>query len=74
MIVLISLKVLRLLYNIDEIIELIRRAPTPAEAKAIDSSRLGLGNVAAMLERVGTDAARLTGWSLSLVFVIISTF
>ncbi|USD66378.1 DNA topoisomerase (ATP-hydrolyzing) subunit A [Vibrio sp. SCSIO 43136] len=47
------------LANIDEIIELIRRAPTPAEAKAGLTSRgWDLGNVAAMLERAGTDAAR----------------
>ncbi|MYM61491.1 DNA gyrase subunit A [Vibrio sp. OCN044] len=47
------------LANIDEIIELIRRAPTPAEAKAGLTARgWDLGNVAAMLERAGTDAAR----------------
>lgn len=47
------------LANIDEIIELIRRAPTPAEAKAGLTARgWDLGNVSAMLERAGTDAAR----------------
>ncbi|MCG3885805.1 DNA topoisomerase (ATP-hydrolyzing) subunit A [Photobacterium leiognathi] len=47
------------LANIDEIIELIRRAPTPAEAKAgLIARGWDLGNVAAMLERAGTDAAR----------------
>jgi DNA gyrase subunit A len=47
------------LANIDEIIELIRQAPTPAEAKAgLIARGWDLGNVAAMLERAGTDAAR----------------
>ncbi|WP_061709785.1 DNA topoisomerase (ATP-hydrolyzing) subunit A [Pseudenterobacter timonensis] len=47
------------LANIDPIIELIRRAPTPAEAKAALVARpWDLGNVAAMLERAGGDAAR----------------
>jgi DNA gyrase subunit A len=47
------------LANIDEIIELIRNAPTPAEAKAgLVARGWDLGNVAAMLERAGTDAAR----------------
>lgn len=47
------------LANIDEIIELVRNAPTPAEAKAALVARgWDLGNVAAMLERAGTDAAR----------------
>lgn len=47
------------LANIDPIIELIRQAPTPAEAKAGLVARLWeLGNVAAMLERAGDDAAR----------------
>ncbi|MFL7048714.1 DNA gyrase C-terminal beta-propeller domain-containing protein, partial [Vibrio cyclitrophicus] len=47
------------LANIDEIIELIRNAPTPAEAKAgLVARGWELGNVAAMLERAGTDAAR----------------
>lgn len=48
------------LVNIDPIIELIRRAPTPAEAKsALISQPWELGTVAAMLERsAGTDAAR----------------
>ncbi|OQJ87572.1 DNA gyrase subunit A, partial [Vibrio parahaemolyticus] len=47
------------LANIDEIIDLIRKAPTPAEAKAgLIARGWDLGNVAAMLERAGTDAAR----------------
>ena len=47
------------LANIDPIIEMIRRAPTPAEAKAALISRSwDLGNVASMLERAGDDAAR----------------
>ncbi|KUI99398.1 DNA topoisomerase (ATP-hydrolyzing) subunit A [Vibrio sp. MEBiC08052] len=47
------------LANIDDIIELIRRAPTPAEAKAGLLARgWSLGNVAAMLERAGVDTAR----------------
>ncbi|MUK79162.1 DNA topoisomerase (ATP-hydrolyzing) subunit A [Aliivibrio fischeri] len=47
------------LANIDEIIELIRNAPTPAEAKeGLISRGWDLGNVASMLERAGTDAAR----------------
>lgn len=45
--------------NIDEVIELIRRAATPAEAKAGLLSRgWAPGNVTAMLERAGYDAAR----------------
>ena len=47
------------LANIDKIIELIRNAPTPAEAKAgLVARGWDLDNVAAMLERAGTDAAR----------------
>ncbi|HET8817343.1 MAG TPA: DNA gyrase C-terminal beta-propeller domain-containing protein, partial [Pseudidiomarina sp.] len=47
------------LANIDEIIELIRRSPTPAEAKAgLTAQAWLLGDVAAMLERAGVDAAR----------------
>ncbi|KLV09039.1 DNA gyrase subunit A [Photobacterium aquae] len=47
------------LANIDEIIELIKNASTPAEARAgLISRGWDLGNVAAMLERAGTDAAR----------------
>ncbi|MEQ4655647.1 DNA topoisomerase (ATP-hydrolyzing) subunit A [Providencia manganoxydans] len=47
------------LANIDPIIELIRQAPTPAEAKAgLVARPWDLGNVAAMLERAGDDAAR----------------
>ena len=41
------------------VIEVMRRAPTPAEAKASLVARpWDLGNVAAMLERAGDDAAR----------------
>ncbi|AXW87278.1 DNA topoisomerase (ATP-hydrolyzing) subunit A [Lonsdalea britannica] len=47
------------LANIDPIIEMIRQAPTPAEAKAaLVSHAWKLGSVAAMLERAGDDAAR----------------
>lgn len=47
------------LANIDEIIDLIRKASTPAEAKiGLVSRGWDLGHVAAMLERAGTDAAR----------------
>ncbi len=47
------------LANIDNIIELIRNASTPAEAKAgLVARGWNLGNVAAMLERAGDDAAR----------------
>lgn len=47
------------LANIDPIIELIRQAPTPAEAKAALVARSwALGTVSAMLERAGDDAAR----------------
>ncbi|HAS6313054.1 TPA: DNA topoisomerase (ATP-hydrolyzing) subunit A [Vibrio vulnificus] len=47
------------LANIDEIIELIRNAATPSEAKAgLVARGWDLGNVAAMLESAGTDAAR----------------
>ncbi|MGF1805454.1 DNA topoisomerase (ATP-hydrolyzing) subunit A [Aliivibrio sifiae] len=47
------------LANIDEIIELIKNAPTPAEAKlGLVARGWDLGNVADMLERAGTDAAR----------------
>ncbi|MEZ9834848.1 DNA gyrase subunit A [Vibrio breoganii] len=47
------------LANIDEIIELIRKAPTPAEAKAgLVARGWDLGLVSTMLERAGTDAAR----------------
>lgn len=47
------------LANIDPVIELIRHSPTPAEAKAqlIDRG-WDLGNVAAMLQTAGQDAAR----------------
>ncbi|MBT9431545.1 DNA topoisomerase (ATP-hydrolyzing) subunit A [Candidatus Sodalis endolongispinus] len=47
------------LANIDPIIELIRQAPTPAEAKAgLVARSWALGTVSAMLERAGDDAAR----------------
>ena len=47
------------LANIDEVIELIRRSPTPAEAKGgLTSRSWQLGNVASMLEATGVDAAR----------------
>ncbi len=47
------------LANIDEIIELIRHAATPAIAKeGLTSRGWDLGNVSAMLERAGTNAAR----------------
>ncbi|PHM22627.1 DNA topoisomerase (ATP-hydrolyzing) subunit A [Xenorhabdus ehlersii] len=47
------------LANIDPVIELIRRASTPAEAKAsLISQAWELGNVASMLAQAGNDAAR----------------
>lgn len=47
------------LANIDEIIELIRNSPTPAEARVkLTEQGWILGNVQAMLERAGDDAAR----------------
>lgn len=47
------------LANIDEIIELIKNAQSPAEAKqGLVARGWDLGNVADMLERAGTDAAR----------------
>lgn len=47
------------LANIDPVIELIRQAPTPAAAKeGLLSQAWQLGNVAAMLEATGVDAAR----------------
>ncbi|WP_340619283.1 DNA topoisomerase (ATP-hydrolyzing) subunit A [Xenorhabdus siamensis] len=47
------------LANIDPVIELIRQAPTPAEAKAsLISQAWELGNVAAMLAQAGDNAAR----------------
>ncbi|CAH0533020.1 DNA gyrase subunit A [Vibrio stylophorae] len=47
------------LVNIDEIIELVRNAATPADARqALIARGWDLGNVAAMLERAGVDAAR----------------
>ena len=47
------------LANIEPVIELIRNSPTPAEAKvALVAKGWELGNVAAMLESAGDDAAR----------------
>ncbi|WP_434339460.1 DNA topoisomerase (ATP-hydrolyzing) subunit A [Motilimonas cestriensis] len=47
------------LANIDPIIELIRESSTPAQAKlALQARGWELGNVAAMLESAGVDAAR----------------
>ncbi|RRO07908.1 DNA topoisomerase (ATP-hydrolyzing) subunit A [Pectobacterium aquaticum] len=47
------------LANIDPIIELIRRAASPAEAKvSLIAQAWELGSVATMLERAGDDAAR----------------
>ncbi|MDX7998077.1 DNA topoisomerase (ATP-hydrolyzing) subunit A [Xenorhabdus sp. Reich] len=47
------------LANIDPVIELIRRASTPAEAKAsLIAQPWELGNVATMLEQAGDNAAR----------------
>ncbi len=47
------------LANIDEVIEMIRRSQTAAEAKAgLTGRSWRLGDVAAMLERAGVDAAR----------------
>lgn len=47
------------LANIDPVIELIKRSPTPADAKeALIATPWKLGHVAEMLERAGTDAAR----------------
>ncbi|NTS77941.1 DNA topoisomerase (ATP-hydrolyzing) subunit A [Catenovulum sp. SM1970] len=47
------------LANIDPIIETIKASPSPSEAKAaLVSNAWDLGDVAEMLERAGTDAAR----------------
>ncbi|WP_016955925.1 DNA topoisomerase (ATP-hydrolyzing) subunit A [Catenovulum agarivorans] len=47
------------LANIDPIIELIKRSPSPAEAKkGLVDTPWALGDVAEMLERAGTHAAR----------------
>lgn len=47
------------LANIDEIIELIKTSPSPAEAKkGLTERSWQLGSVSAMLERAGQDAAR----------------
>ncbi|NUZ09308.1 DNA gyrase subunit A [Pseudoalteromonas sp. McH1-7] len=51
------------LANIDPIIELIRRSPTPAEAKAALTARgWDLGNVKAMLERTGEENVARPDW------------
>ena len=50
------------LVNIEEIINLIRHSPTPAEAKlALQARGWDLGAVASMLEASGVDAARPDG-------------
>lgn len=50
------------LANIDEIIELIKKSPSPAEAKAaLMEKAWPIGNVKAMLERAGADACRPEG-------------
>ncbi|MFU8783749.1 DNA gyrase subunit A [Aliidiomarina sp.] len=47
------------LANINEIIEMIKRSPSPAEAKAqLIAQGWQLGDVSIMLERAGVDAAR----------------
>ena len=62
------------LANIDPIIELIRHAPTPAEAKtALVANPWQLGNVAAMLERAGDDVRARNGWSQSSACVMVCT-
>jgi len=53
------------LANIEPIIEMIRNSPTPAEAKlALQSRGWELGDVAAMLEASGVDAARPDGLAI----------
>ncbi len=53
------------LANIEPIIKLIRHSATPAEAKiALQSQGWELGNVAAMLEASGVDAARPDGLAI----------
>jgi len=53
------------LANIEPIIEMIRNSPTPAEAKlALQARGWDLGNVAAMLEASGVDAARPDGLAI----------
>jgi len=53
------------LANIEPIIEMIRNSPTPAEAKlALQSRGWELGNVSAMLEASGVDAARPDGLAI----------
>ncbi|WP_440056052.1 DNA gyrase subunit A [Pseudoalteromonas sp. T1lg65] len=51
------------LANIDPIIELIRKSPTPAEAKvALTSRSWDLGNVKTMLERTGEENVARPDW------------
>ncbi|MBB1386338.1 DNA gyrase subunit A [Pseudoalteromonas sp. SG45-5] len=51
------------LANIDPIIELIRKSPTPAEAKiALTARSWELGNVQAMLEKAGEDNVARPDW------------
>ncbi|ATD06356.1 DNA gyrase subunit A [Pseudoalteromonas piscicida] len=51
------------LANIDPIIELIRKSPTPAEAKAALTARAwDLGNVKSMLERTGEENVARPDW------------
>jgi len=53
------------LVNIEEIIELIRQSPTPAEAKlALQARGWDLGAVSSMLEASGVDAARPDGLAI----------
>jgi len=53
------------LANIEPIIELIRHSATPSEAKiALQQQGWELGNVAAMLEATGVDAARPDGLAI----------
>ncbi|MEL0658172.1 DNA topoisomerase (ATP-hydrolyzing) subunit A [Psychromonas arctica] len=53
------------LVNIEAIIEMIRKSPTPAEAKlALQSRGWDLGAVASMLEASGVDAARPDGLAI----------
>jgi DNA gyrase subunit A len=51
------------LANIDPIIELIRKSPTPAEAKiALTARSWELGNVKAMLEKAGEANVARPDW------------
>ena len=54
------------LANIDPIIELIRKSPTPAEAKvAVTARPWELGNVKAMLDKAGEDNVARPDWLAS---------